>query len=90
MIWTNYNCWPALSLGDIDYGFICISQYPILSYLPLLTLVFSIFFNTSVVFFQLINDKMNGMSNYRFTVLIRQDMSLYYFKTNATLYRIGT
>ena len=30
------------------------------------------------------------MSDYRFTILIRQYLFLHYFRTNTTLYRIGT
>ena len=30
------------------------------------------------------------MSNYKLTILIRQDVSLYYFRTNITLYIMST
>ena len=29
------------------------------------------------------------MTSYRFTILVRQDVSLYYFRTNTTIYIIG-
>ena len=74
----------VFSLRDMDYGYI--------SNIITLTIINIAFYYSFCCLNSFSDDKYQDtdMSNCIFTILIRQNISLHYFRTNTTLHRIGT
>ena len=68
----------------MDFGFIFVSH------LITLSIINTGFYNSFCCFntFPAYKYQDTDMSNFRFTLLMRRGVSLYYFRTNASLYRI--
>ena len=74
----------AFSLRDMDQGYI--------SNIITFTIINIAFYYSFCYLNSFSDDKYQDtdMSNCIFTILIRQNISLHYFRTNTTLHRIGT